>query len=108
MDLTVRVLTTGYWPGAANSNCVCNIPIPPRLSFEHFKGYFTLLYFTLLHLPPQPSYLHFFVLNWRQSIRIYEYLYSIQVNLVKFLSISVLYLYLLFFIRRNSWRLKYS
>ena len=39
VELTVRVLTTGYWPGAANVNCVCNIPIPPRLAFEHFKGY---------------------------------------------------------------------
>ena len=52
VELTVRVLTTGYWPGAANSNCVCNIPIPPRLAFEHFKGYAPPLPILLLLCAP--------------------------------------------------------
>ena len=38
VKLTVRVLTTGFWPVVANSDFVCNIPIAPRLAFEHFKG----------------------------------------------------------------------
>ena len=38
VDLTVRVLTTGYWPTQTNST-LCNIPIAPRQAFECFKRY---------------------------------------------------------------------
>lgn len=94
MDLTVRVLTTGYWPGAANSNCVCNIPIPPRLSFEHFKGYFTLLYFTPLaastllsalfctQLASEYTYIRVLVQYSGQSRQVFEYLRTVLIFII--------------------------
>jgi cullin 3 len=39
VDLTVRVLTTGYWPTQSNSSN-CNIPPAPRHAFECFKRYY--------------------------------------------------------------------
>ena len=39
VDLTVRVLTTGYWPTQAVSTN-CNIPTAPRQAFEAFKRFY--------------------------------------------------------------------
>jgi len=39
VDLTVRVLTTGYWPTPA-TNATCNIPNDPRQAFECFKRFY--------------------------------------------------------------------
>ncbi|XP_065644122.1 cullin-3 isoform X2 [Hydra vulgaris] len=39
VDLTVRVLTTGYWPTQASSTS-CNIPVAPRQAFECFKRFY--------------------------------------------------------------------
>lgn len=36
MDLTVRVLTTGYWP-TQSATPKCNIPPSPRHGFEVFR-----------------------------------------------------------------------
>lgn len=36
VDLTVRVLTTGYWP-TQSSTPKCNIPPSPRHAFEVFR-----------------------------------------------------------------------
>lgn len=39
VDLTVRILTTGFWPTqSATPNC--NIPAAPRTAFETFKGFY--------------------------------------------------------------------
>jgi len=39
VDLTVRVLTTGYWPTqTATGNC--NVPLAPRQAFESFKKFY--------------------------------------------------------------------
>lgn len=35
VDLTVRVLTTGFWP--THSLSKCNIPLVPRSAFEEFR-----------------------------------------------------------------------
>ena len=35
VDLTVRVLTTGYWP--TQSATPINIPVDPRTAFETFR-----------------------------------------------------------------------
>ncbi|UXI20421.1 synapsin [Sarcoptes scabiei] len=39
VDLTVRVLTTGFWPTQSN-NSKCNIPMAPRLAFETFLNFY--------------------------------------------------------------------
>lgn len=39
VDLTVRVLTTGYWPTQTVS-ANCNIPAAPRQAFEAFKRFY--------------------------------------------------------------------
>ncbi|OTF75919.1 cullin-like protein [Euroglyphus maynei] len=39
VDLTVRVLTTGFWPTQSNSS-KCNIPMIPRQAFEHFIKFY--------------------------------------------------------------------
>lgn len=39
VDLTVRVLTTGYWPTQA-ATPKCNIPTAPRLAFEQFRRFY--------------------------------------------------------------------
>lgn len=39
VDLTVRVLTTGYWPTQV-VNATCNIPVAPRQAFECFKRFY--------------------------------------------------------------------
>ncbi|KAH3808321.1 hypothetical protein DPMN_136674 [Dreissena polymorpha] len=39
VDLTVRVLTTGYWP-TQSSTPNCNIPQAPRLAFEQFRKFY--------------------------------------------------------------------
>lgn len=36
VDLTVRVLTTGYWP-TQSATPKCNIPPAPRHAFEVFR-----------------------------------------------------------------------
>ena len=38
VDLTVRVLTTGYWP-TQSATPKCNIPPSPRHAFEVFRRY---------------------------------------------------------------------
>lgn len=38
VDLTVRVLTTGYWP-TQSATPKCNIPPAPRHAFEIFRRY---------------------------------------------------------------------
>ncbi|KAH9415108.1 Cullin-3 [Dermatophagoides pteronyssinus] len=39
VDLTVRVLTTGFWPTQSNFS-KCNIPMIPRQAFEHFIKFY--------------------------------------------------------------------
>jgi len=39
VDLTVRVLTTGYWP-TQSATPKCNIPSAPRLAFEQFRRFY--------------------------------------------------------------------
>jgi len=39
VDLTVRVLTTGFWPTQSNSP-KCNLPSAPRNAFEAFKRFY--------------------------------------------------------------------
>ncbi|XP_052783595.1 cullin-3-like [Mya arenaria] len=39
VDLTVRVLTTGYWP-TQSATPKCNIPNSPRLAFEQFRRFY--------------------------------------------------------------------
>merc|ERR1719354_796459 len=39
VDLTVRVLTTGYWP-TPTINATCNIPNSPRHAFDCFKRFY--------------------------------------------------------------------
>lgn len=50
VDLTVRVLTTGYWP-TQSATPKCNIPPSPRHGFEVFRRSDRLL-LLLLVLPP--------------------------------------------------------
>ncbi|XP_071949341.1 cullin-3-like [Antedon mediterranea] len=38
VDLTVRVLTTGFWP--TQSAPQCNVPTQPRYAFDHFKRFY--------------------------------------------------------------------
>ncbi|XP_050426064.1 cullin-3-like [Adelges cooleyi] len=38
VDLTVRVLTTGFWP--THSTSKCNIPVVARLAFEDFQNFY--------------------------------------------------------------------
>lgn len=35
LDLTVRVLTTGFWPTHALTKC--NVPLVPRSAFDEFR-----------------------------------------------------------------------
>lgn len=44
VDLTVRVLTTGYWP-TQSATPKCNIPPAPRHAFEIFRRYVSLQIF---------------------------------------------------------------
>ncbi|XP_039764189.1 cullin-3 isoform X1 [Pararge aegeria] len=39
VDLSVRVLTTGFWP-TQSATPKCNIPIPPRTAFEVFRSFY--------------------------------------------------------------------
>lgn len=39
MDLSVRVLTTGYWPTQSNPS-KCNIPLAPRTAFDCFRQFY--------------------------------------------------------------------
>ncbi|XP_046910936.2 cullin 3 isoform X1 [Dermatophagoides farinae] len=39
VDLTVRVLTTGFWPTQSNF-FQCNIPMIPRQAFKHFDNFY--------------------------------------------------------------------
>lgn len=39
VDLSVRILTTGFWP-TQSSTPNCNIPNAPRLAFETFKRFY--------------------------------------------------------------------
>lgn len=39
VDLTVRVLTTGYWP-TQSATPKCNIPSAPRTAFEQFRRFY--------------------------------------------------------------------
>lgn len=39
VDLSVRILTTGFWP-TQSSTPNCNIPNSPRLAFETFKRFY--------------------------------------------------------------------
>ena len=39
VDLTVRVLTTGYWPTQSPPGC-CNIPPAARLAYDTFSKYY--------------------------------------------------------------------
>lgn len=39
VDLSVRILTTGFWP-TQSSTPNCNIPIAPRQAFETFKRFY--------------------------------------------------------------------
>lgn len=39
VDLTVRILTTGFWP-TQSATLNCNIPLAPRDAFETFKKFY--------------------------------------------------------------------
>lgn len=39
VDLSVRILTTGFWP-TQSSTPNCTIPISPRSAFETFKRFY--------------------------------------------------------------------
>lgn len=39
VDLSVRILTTGFWPTQSNQT-KCNIPSSPRIAFEAFKKFY--------------------------------------------------------------------
>lgn len=39
VDLSVRILTTGFWP-TQSSTPNCNIPIAPRQAFDAFKRFY--------------------------------------------------------------------
>lgn len=64
VDLSVRILTTGFWP-TQSSTPNCTIPNSPRLAFEAFKRFYLAKHSgRQLTLQPQLGELNFYLKDY--------------------------------------------